>query len=188
MEKAAAYEATSYKGLFHFVRYIERLKKYDTDFGEAAVAGEEKNMVRIMSIHKSKGLEFPVVFLAGMGKKFNQRDAYGTLLLDADMGAATDWLDLKLRTKTPTLKKQVLKRRLELETMGEELRILYVARTRAKEALIMNERTAAFQVSWSAGERKDGGKTASIHSFTEQVPIWTGFLWQPGQCRRNILK
>ena len=95
MEKAAAYEATSYKGLFHFVRYIERLKKYDTDFGEAAVAGEEKNMVRIMSIHKSKGLEFPVVFLAGMGKKFNQRDAYGTLLLDADMGAATDWLDLK---------------------------------------------------------------------------------------------
>ena len=60
-----------------------------------------------MSIHKSKGLEFPVVFLAGMGKKFNQRDAYGTLLLDADMGAAADWLDLKLRTKTPTLKKQV---------------------------------------------------------------------------------
>ena len=137
VEKAAAYEATSYKGLFHFVRYIERLKKYDTDFGEAAVAGEEKNMVRIMSIHKSKGLEFPVVFLAGMGKKFNQRDAYGTLLLDADMGAAADWLDLKLRTKTPTLKKQVLKRRLELETMGEELRILYVAMTRAKEELIM---------------------------------------------------
>ena len=101
------------------------------------MAGEEKNMVRIMSIHKSKGLEFPVVFLAGMGKKFNQRDAYGTLLLDADMGAAADWLDLKLRTKTPTLKKQVLKRRLELETMGEELRILYVAMTRAKEALIM---------------------------------------------------
>ncbi len=104
VEKAAAYEATSYKGLFHFVRYIERLKKYDTDFGEAAVAGEEKNMVRIMSIHKSKGLEFPVVFLAGMGKKFNQRDAYGTLLLDADMGAAADWLDLKLRTKTPRSK------------------------------------------------------------------------------------
>ena len=72
MEKAAAYEATSYKGLFHFVRYIERLKKYDTDFGEAAVAGEEKNMVRIMSIHKSKGLEFPVVFLAGMGKSLTR--------------------------------------------------------------------------------------------------------------------
>lgn len=72
VEKAAAYEATSYKGLFHFVRYIERLKKYDTDFGEAAVAGEEKNMVRIMSIHKSKGLEFPVVFLAGMGKSLTR--------------------------------------------------------------------------------------------------------------------
>lgn len=159
VEKAAAYEATSYKGLFHFVRYIERLKKYDTDFGEAAVAGEERSMVRIMSIHKSKGLEFPVVFLAGMGKKFNQRDAYGTLLLDADMGAAADWLDLKLRTKTPTLKKQVLKRRMELETMGEELRILYVAMTRAKEALIMTgtDRSLSGKLErWSTG-RTGGG-------------------------------
>ena len=65
-EKAAAYASTSYRGLFHFVRYIEKLKKYDTDFGEASL-GDESNSVRIMSIHKSKGLEFPVVFLAGMG-------------------------------------------------------------------------------------------------------------------------
>lgn len=137
VEKAAAYENTSYKGLFHFVRYIERLKKYDTDFGEAAAAGEENSVVRIMSIHKSKGLEFPVVFLAGMGKKFNRQDACGSLLLDADLGAASDCLDLELRVKTPTLKKQALKRRMELETMGEELRVLYVAMTRAKEALIM---------------------------------------------------
>ena len=137
VEKAAAYENTSYKGLFHFVRYIERLKKYDTDFGETAAAGEENSVVRIMSIHKSKGLEFPVVFLAGMGKKFNRQDACGSLLLDADLGAASDCLDLELRVKTPTLKKQALKRRMELETMGEELRVLYVAMTRAKEALIM---------------------------------------------------
>ena len=84
-EKAAAYASTSYRGLFHFVRYIEKLKKYDTDFGEASL-GDESNSVRIMSIHKSKGLEFPVVFLAGMGKKFNKQDAYGQLLLDADLG------------------------------------------------------------------------------------------------------
>lgn len=137
VEKAAAYEATSYKGLFHFVRYIERLKKYDTDFGEASGAGEQDRTVRIMSIHKSKGLEFPVVFLAGMGKRFNRQDAYGRILLDADLGAASDYLDLDLRVKAPTLKKQALKRRMELETMGEELRILYVAMTRAKEKLIM---------------------------------------------------
>ena len=137
VEKAAAYESTSYKGLFHFVRYIEKLKKFDTDFGEASVAGEQDNTVRIMSIHKSKGLEFPVVFLAGLGKRFNKQDAYGQILLDADLGAAADFLDLELRVKAPTLKKQALKRRLELETMGEELRVLYVAMTRAKEKLIM---------------------------------------------------
>ena len=137
VEKAAAYESTSYKGLFHFVRYIEKLKKFDTDFGEASVAGEQDNTVRIMSIHKSKGLEFPVVFLAGLGKRFNKQDAYGQILLDADLGAAADFLDLELRVKAPTLKKQALKRRTELETMGEELRVLNVAMTRAKEKLIM---------------------------------------------------
>lgn len=93
--------------------------------------------MRIMSIHKSKGLEFPVVFLAGMGKKFNKQDAYGQLLLDADLGAAADEMDLNLRTKAPTLKKMAIRRRMELESMGEELRVLYVAMTRAKEVLVM---------------------------------------------------
>ena len=136
VEKASAYEKTSYSGLFHFIRYIENLKKYDTDFGEAALAGDD-NTVRILSIHKSKGLEFPVVFLAGMGKKFNKQDLYGKILIDPDLGIATDYLDLELRVKTPTLKKNVLRRRLELEALGEELRVLYVAMTRAKEKLIM---------------------------------------------------
>lgn len=137
VEKAASYEATSYKGLFHFVRYIEKLKKFDTDFGEASAAGDQDNAVRIMSIHKSKGLEFPVVFLSGLGKRFNRQDAYGQILLDPDLGVAADYLDLELRVKAPTLKKQALKRRMELESMGEELRVLYVAMTRAKEKLIL---------------------------------------------------
>ncbi|WP_143320656.1 helicase-exonuclease AddAB subunit AddA [Clostridium sp. HBUAS56010] len=136
VEKASAYEKTSYTGLFHFIRYIENLKKYDTDFGEASLAGEE-DTVRIMSIHKSKGLEFPVVFLAGMGKKFNKQDAYGKILIDPDLGIGTDHLDLERRLKAPTLKKHVLKRKMELSAMGEELRVLYVAMTRAKEKLIM---------------------------------------------------
>ena len=137
IEKAAAYEQTSYQGLFHFIRYVERLKKVETDFGEAAVAGAEDRTVRIMSIHKSKGLEFPVVILAGMGKKFNKRDVYGRLLIDMDFGVGADYLDLDLRLKSVTLKKQVLKRRMDLEGLGEELRVLYVAMTRAKEKLIM---------------------------------------------------
>lgn len=137
IEKAAAYEKTSYQGLFHFIRYVERLKKVETDFGEAAVAGAQDRTVRIMSIHKSKGLEFPIVILAGMGKKFNKRDVYGRLLIDMDFGVGADYLDLDLRLKSVTLKKQVLKRRMDLESLGEELRVLYVAMTRAKEKLIM---------------------------------------------------
>ena len=78
VEKAAAYEATSYRGVFHFIRYIEKLKKYNTDFGEAPVRQiPTGTAVRIMSIHKSKGLEFPVVFVAGMGKNFNKQDTRG---------------------------------------------------------------------------------------------------------------
>ena len=137
VEKAAAYEQTSYKGLFHFIRYIENLKRYQTDYGEAATVGEEDNTVRIMSIHKSKGLEFPVVILAGMGKKFNRQDVYGKVLIDPELGIATDYVDVEHRLKTPTLKKQVLRRKMELDSLGEELRVLYVAMTRAKERLIM---------------------------------------------------
>ena len=136
VEKASVYEKTSYTGLFHFIRYIRNLKKYDTDFGEAVLTSED-NTVRVMSIHKSKGLEFPVVFLAGMGKKFNKQDIYGKILIDPDLGIATDYLDLELRIKSPTLKKNVLRRKMELSAMGEELRVLYVAMTRAKEKLIM---------------------------------------------------
>lgn len=145
VEKAVAYESTSYKGLFHFVRYIERLKKFDTDFGEAGVAGEQDHTVRIMSIHKSKGLEFPVVFLAGLGKRINKQDAYGQLLLDGDLGVAADYLDLERRVRVPTLKKQALKRRMEVETLGEELRVLYVAMTRAREKLIMTATDKALE-------------------------------------------
>lgn len=136
IEKASAFERTSYKGLFQFIRYITQLKKYETDFGEAS-AGQYENMVRVMSIHKSKGLEFPVVFLAGLGKQFNRQDVRGRLLIDSDLGIAADYLDLTLRVKSPTLKKNVLKRKMELDNLGEELRVLYVAMTRAKEKLIM---------------------------------------------------
>lgn len=137
VEKAAAYEKTSYQSLFDFIRYIEKLKKYDTDFGGAARAGEDDDTVRIMSIHKSKGLEFPVVILAGAGKAFNRQDTRGKILIDEKLGIAADYMDPELRVKAPTLKKNVLSRRISLESMGEELRILYVAMTRAKEKLII---------------------------------------------------
>ncbi|RDU23368.1 helicase-exonuclease AddAB subunit AddA [Anaerosacchariphilus polymeriproducens] len=137
IEKAIAFENTSYKGLFHFVRYIEQLQKYDVDFGEASILDENEDTVRIMSIHKSKGLEFPIVFAAGMGKRFNEQDAKKKVILHPDLGIGIDYIDTVLRIKSPTLLKKVLARQTVLENLGEELRILYVALTRAKEKLIL---------------------------------------------------
>ena len=137
VERAASYESGSFKGLFHFIKYIEQLKRYNSDFGEASAISEQDNTVRIVSIHKSKGLEYPIVILAGMAKSFNKMDARGKLLIDGDFGVASDYLDIETRLKAVTLKKNVLKRKSELDSLGEELRILYVAMTRAKEKLIM---------------------------------------------------
>lgn len=137
VQQAIGFEKSSYSGLFHFIRYMERLDKYDVDFGEAKVTGEDDKSVRIMSIHKSKGLEFPIVFVAGMGKNFNLQDSRAKLLLHQDYGIGIDYLDLSLRVKTPTLIKKFIQKQLVLESLGEELRVLYVALTRAKEKLIL---------------------------------------------------
>ncbi len=137
VQQAINFEKTSYSGLFHFIRYMERLDKYDVDFGEAKVTGEDDKSARIMSIHKSKGLEFPIVFVAGLGKNFNLQDSRAKLLLHQTYGIGTDYLDLSLRVKAPTLIKKFIQKQLVLESLGEELRVLYVALTRAREKLIL---------------------------------------------------
>lgn len=137
VEKASAFEGTSYKGLFNFVRYIEQLRKYDVDYGEANIADEQSDTVRIMTIHKSKGLEFPIVFVAGMGKQFNTQDTKGSLVIHPEWGVGIDSIDLEKRTKIPTILKKVIQEEITRENLGEELRVLYVALTRAKEKLIM---------------------------------------------------
>lgn len=137
VEKAAAFEGTSYKGLFNFVRYIEQLKKYDVDYGEASIQDEQADTVRIMSIHKSKGLEFPIVFVAGMGKQFNMSDQRGSIVIHSELGVGIDTVDLELRTKAPTFLKSLIQEKTKLENMAEELRVLYVAMTRAKEKMIL---------------------------------------------------
>lgn len=137
IERAVRFENTSYSGLFHFIRYMEKLHKYDVDFGEAKLTGEGDNTVKIMSIHKSKGLEFPIVFVAGMGKNFNNQDSRSKLLIHPDLGIGPDYINHNLRVKAPTLLKKVMQKQVVLENLGEELRVLYVALTRAKEKLIM---------------------------------------------------
>lgn len=136
-EKAMEYEETSYRGLFNFIRYMEQLQKYEVDFGEVSTIGENENTVRIMSIHKSKGLEFPIVFVAGMGKRFNMMDANASLVIHPDLGIGMNGVDPKLRLKTATRMRQVIQKQIRLESLGEELRVLYVALTRAKEKLIL---------------------------------------------------
>ena len=137
MEKAKAFESTSYKGLFHFVRYMEQLQKYEVDYGEANVEEEQADTVRLMTIHKSKGLEFPVVFVAGMGKRFNMQDINSRVVLNSKFGVGLEVVDLKQRTKRASLLKKTIRQEEKLDSLGEELRVLYVAYTRAKEKLII---------------------------------------------------
>ncbi len=137
VEKALAYEKTSYSGLFHFVRYIDSLQKYEVDFGEVSLAGELADQVQIMSIHNSKGLEFPVVFAAGMGKSFNVMDTREMAAIHPDMGIGIPRIDPVLRAKQNTLYRTVMQYQMQEEILGEELRILYVALTRAEQKLIL---------------------------------------------------
>ncbi len=137
VEKAMDYEKTSYRGLFNFVRYIEHLQKYEVDYGEVNLSGAGEGSVEIMTIHKSKGLEFPIVILAGMGKQFNFQDLNARLLIHPDFGLGADAILPDRRVIVSTLNKQVIRRRLLEESLGEEIRVLYVALTRAKEKLIM---------------------------------------------------
>ncbi|MCH5338033.1 MAG: helicase-exonuclease AddAB subunit AddA [Acetatifactor sp.] len=135
--KASDFEKTSYFGLFHFVRYMEQLEKYDVDYGEAELLDENADVVRIMSIHKSKGLEFPVTFVAGLSKRFNMQDVNQSLIVDMDLGLGTDYVDPERRLRNKTLRRLALAAKLKEDSLAEELRVLYVALTRAREKLIL---------------------------------------------------
>ncbi|GAA0730842.1 helicase-exonuclease AddAB subunit AddA [Clostridium malenominatum] len=136
-ERARAYEKTSYRGLFNFISFINKLRNSSGDMGSAKILGENENVVRIMSIHKSKGLEFPVVILSGIGKNFNLQDMRKNILFHHTLGFGPDYVDLEKRITYPTILKEIIKRKIKLETLSEEMRVLYVAFTRAKEKLII---------------------------------------------------
>lgn len=137
LQQAVEFADNGHRGIFEFCRYIESLRKSDIDFGEASIYGENTNAVQIMSIHKSKGLEFPVVFVAGMGKQFNLMDSNRSVIVDMDYGIGAEYLDLEWRVKQPTLLHCFMKRHVRQSTLTEETRILYVALTRAKEKLYL---------------------------------------------------
>lgn len=174
VERAVAFEKTSYRGLFHFVRYMEQLQSYQEDFGQAGITGENEDAVRIMTIHKSKGLEFPIVLVGGLGKSFNRQDMRSRVVIHPELGLGVDYVDPKGRIKIPLLPKKVLQKALDLEMLGEELRVLYVAFTRAKEKLILlgsgkkleekRNRPLSFSALSSAGTYLDWILPASVGS------------------------
>ncbi len=137
LTKAAAFEKNSYYGLYHFIRYIEQLEKYSVDYGEANTLDENADVVRIMSIHKSKGLEFPVTFVSGLSKGFNTQDTKQSLIIDMDMGIGVDYVNTDMRVRNKSLRKKVLATKIKLDNLAEEIRVLYVAMTRPREKLIM---------------------------------------------------
>lgn len=136
-EKAKDYEKASFKGLYNFINYIDKISKGAGDAGAAKLIGENENVVRIMSIHKSKGLEFPVVFLSGTGKQFNLQDLNQSVLLHQDIGFGPKVIDYERKIEYNTLAKEAIRNKLLNETISEEMRLLYVALTRAKEKLII---------------------------------------------------
>ncbi len=188
VEKAREYEATSYRGLFHFVRYVENLQKYQVDYGEVPMAGAENHTVRILTIHKSKGLEFPIVFAAGMGKRFNQQDANARLLIHPDLGIGTDAIYPKERIRVSTPIRRAIRQKTLTENLGEELRVLYVALTRAKEKLILTgtvtkleKRLLEYQGILRRREQK-----LSVHTLEKARDYWGWIL--PALVRHPAMK
>ncbi|MCR2803188.1 helicase-exonuclease AddAB subunit AddA [Paenibacillus soyae] len=136
-DRARQYEATSFRGLFRFLRFIERMRDSGGDLGTAGALGEGEDVVRIMSIHKSKGLEFPFVFVAGLGKRFNEQDTRSAFLKHKTLGFGPRRVDTEQRISYPSLPFLAIRRKLRMEMLAEEMRILYVALTRPKEKMYL---------------------------------------------------
>ncbi|REK63792.1 MAG: helicase-exonuclease AddAB subunit AddA [Brevibacillus sp.] len=148
-DRARQYEAGSYRGLFRFLRFVDRLREAGSDMGEARTIGESEDVVRIMTIHKSKGLEFPVVFVAGMGKMFNTMDVKSSFLLHKDLGFGPMAVEPQLQVRYPSLAALGIRQQMRREMLAEEMRVLYVALTRAREKLVL------------VGTAKDLGKSVT---------------------------
>ena len=191
---AAEFEGSSFTGLFNFMNYIDRVQKTSGDFAEAKTVGENENLVRIMSIHKSKGLEFPIVFLATADKKFNTQDLINPVLLHQEYGLGAKYIDVEDRVVYNTLPRIAITQKIKEENISEEMRVLYVALTRAKEKLIITgsvdnpEKTIK---SWGQNlsrRTKSVGTYAAMNVNSYLDWIGMAFMSHPdGQAAREII-
>ena len=183
LKKAEDYEKTVFKGLFYFNRYMKQLKSYEIAMGEAGTSMEEEDVVKIMTIHKSKGLEFPVVFVSGLSKKFNRMDLNKAVLCHPELGIGMECVNTTLRFHHPSLMKKAIQEKVWKDTLEEEMRILYVAMTRAKRKLILTgvikseELEAGMRASiqaqkWRAGSMMDWILPVMAEQFRNTDKIW----------------
>ena len=183
LKKAEDYEKTVFKGLFYFNRYMKQLKSYEIEMGEAGNSMEEEDVVKIMTIHKSKGLEFPVVFVSGLSKKFNRMDLNKAVLCHPELGIGMECVNTTLRFHHPSLMKKAIQEKVWKDTLEEEMRILYVAMTRAKRKLILTglikaeELEAGMRASiqaqkWRAGSMMDWILPIMAEQFQNIDKIW----------------
>lgn len=142
IDRAREYENTNYRGLFRFLSFVEKIKSMDTDLSVARTLGENEDVVRVMTIHKSKGLEFPIVVLADTAKNFNMNDLKDPVLVHKKLGLGLNNIDSEKSVAYPSFARLAVKAGIQKEMKAEELRVLYVAMTRAREKLILTGRVA----------------------------------------------
>ncbi|TYP78022.1 UvrD-helicase domain-containing protein [Paenibacillus methanolicus] len=178
-DRARQYEATSFRGLFRFLRFVDRMRENGGDLGTARALGEQEDVVRIMSIHKSKGLEFPVVFVAGLGKSFNKQDLNASFLMHKQLGFGPKFIDTDIRVTYPTLPYLSIREQIRKETLAEEMRILYVALTRPKEKMFLVGTVpdaAKTLERWQSSVADDGGLSDFSLSQAKRFIDWIGPL------------
>ena len=189
IQYAFDFKNTSYRGLFHFIRYIDQLKEAKEDVGEAVLPGNETKAVRIMSIHKSKGLEYPICIVSGLGKSMNFMETRSRIVAHSKYGVAADGVDLEKRTKVQSLSRKVFARKLLQDQMGEEIRVLYVAMTRAREKLILVgtvENVENTVEKWEYAKHSELPLSYSQMLRAKNYLDWLGpIFWSDGNCGRQ---
>lgn len=177
IQTAKEYEKTSYSTLFNFVNYAMQLKSNNVQIDDSIVNHENSDVVKILSIHKSKGLEFPVVFISNLNSKFNRSDENQKILIHSELGIGSKSVNLQYRVQSNTYQKLIISRNLKLDLIAEELRILYVAMTRAEAQIylvattdkLLKDIEKAEKLKYTASTKFSSSNILNCNSYYEMI-------------------